>query len=182
MCALPVDEVAEDETVHRHRSSGKYTIDSLDSSAYLVILRPLDTVCPAVLPERELVCGSPIRDHDGGRHDAEHQRLARRRAAVSKARLVTPPPALPVKDVFVCPEGIDGDRIAYENCAQSDENGDYELEGLTPGEVRLAASDPRPGYSGQIYSNRYELLEADPLHVTEGAAPHGRISSLGAAA
>ena len=169
VCALPVDEVAEDETCSFVEEDGKYTIESLDSGAYLVVFRPSQPYASQYHPDASSFAEAQyVVTSAGSTTPNINASLTEGGRIKGQARDATT--GTPVKDVFVCPEGIDGDRIAYSNCTQSDENGDYELKGMMPGDVRLSASDPRPGYTGQLYSNRYELLEADPLHVTEGAA------------
>ncbi len=170
VCAISVDAVREESTCTGTEANGKYTIGSLESGAYLV----------AFLPSR-----SPFAPQyfDDGLSFAEAQYVNTTVGATTanvdatlakggtiKGQVRDATSGAPIKDVFVCPETIDGDRLESDNCANSAENGLYELTGLVPGDTRLSASGGPSDLSPQLYSNRYEFFEADLLPVSVGVA------------
>jgi len=171
ICASPVDEVFESGNCSGTEPDGKYTINSLNTGAYIVGFVPSPPYAPQFYSDELSLAEASLVTTKAGTTTPNVNASLSEGGTVSGTVRDAKTGAL-LKEALVCPEALGFGRLDEVECVSTDEAGNYEVKGQPSGGVVLFASGPLGDYASQAYENAYDFLEADPLQVPAGGEIH----------
>ncbi len=151
-------------------AEGEYTIAGLPSGKYVVYFFPTEGEYSVVYyngvasqSEATLVAVSTGTTTSG--IDGQLRASGRITGTVTSAATGTP-----LDDIEVCSLSTEG---ALQDCAYSEEDGDYTLYGVSPGNHKVEFESNSQSYDAQYYNGKASLSEANTVEVGEGATTEG---------